>query len=320
MSCGLQNTTKIYITLFLTLCLMISELVVGYTYNSNTLVADSFHMFSDAVSFVVSLIAIYKKPQETNKARKTFGYRRAEQVGAMIHGSLLLGLSFSVGTAAILRIVEPEKIDNPKLALIVGSTGIIVDVTGIALFFQDYLQDGSMNIRSLFLEKLGDLAGTIVVIITCTVSYIYDDPEKYPWVEYVDPVGTLLFCCVLLWATREIFHMVIRIVMQDAPRGFPMEEFEQEIKNLKVEIIKNNVWQVDNHEVIMSIVVKTDTDQTEISSKVKKVFRDFASKEFSILNMTVEVVNGSDTLANGNLSLPGYENKSGLAIDDGDVV
>merc|ERR1739848_461686 len=108
--------------------------------------------------------------------------------------------------------------------------------------------------------------------------------------------------------------------MQDAPRGFPMEEFEQEIKNLKVEIIKNNVWQVDNHEVIMSIVVKTDTDQTEISSKVKKVFRDFASKEFSILNMTVEVVNGSDTLANGNLSLPGYENKSGLAIDDGDVV
>jgi len=283
---------------------MISELVIGYTYNSNTLVADSFHMFSDAISFIVSLIAIYKKPQTTSKTRKTFGYRRAEQVGTMIHGSLLLGLSFSVGTAAILRLVEPEKIDNPKLALIVGSCGIIVDVTGIALFFQDDLKDGgSMNIRSLFLEKIGDLAGTIIVIITCALSYVYDDDEKYPWVVYVDPIGTLLFCCVLLWATREIFNMVIRILMQDAPRGFEIDDLNHKIENLGVKIVKNNVWQIDSNEIIMSCVVKKENtcrfaDQDKLKIEICKIFREVA-KDFEDFNVTIQVDG------------PGYENDIG---------
>lgn len=289
--CNLSYNARIYITLALTLALMISELVVGYTYNSNTLVADSFHMFSDAISFIVSLIAIYKKPQQTSKSRKTFGYRRAEQVGAMIHGSLLLGLSFSVGTAAILRIVEPEKIDNPKLALIVGSCGIIVDLTGIGLFFQDDLKDGSMNIRSLFLEKIGDLAGTIIVIITCALSYFYDDDEAYPWVVYVDPVGTLLFCCVLLWATKEIFSMVLRILMQDAPSGFQIDTLNAKIQSLGVKVIRNNVWQIDNHEIIMSITVEAQQDQydvEDIKTKIYEIFKN-VSEDFEDLNVTIQV-------------------------------
>lgn len=291
----MEHTTKIYITLALTLALMISEIVVGYAYNSNTLVADSFHMFSDAISFIVSLIAIKKKPQETNKARKTFGYRRAEQLGAMIHGSLLLGLTFSVGTQAILRLIDPEKIDNPKLALIVGSTGLIVDFTGIALFFQSELKEANMNIRSLFLEKLGDLAGTVVVIITCALSYVYEDQD---WVVYVDPIGTLLFCCVLLWATREIFDMVIRILMQDAPRGFDIDGLNNEIENeLNVSIDKNNVWQVDSHEIIMSLELTPNAESTgkcrkiendNLIQRAENIFKKY-SEDFQVFNTTIQI-------------------------------
>jgi len=286
---SIPNEVKIYITLTLTVALLAAEMTVGYAYGSNTLVADSFHMFSDAISFIVSLIAIKKKPQETSKKRKTFGYRRSEQVGAMIHGSLLLGLAFSVGTSAVLRLVEPEKVENPKLALIVGSTGLIVDFTGIIMFFQDDLKDGSMNIRSLFLEKMGDLAGTIVVIVTCALSYVYEEED---WVKYVDPIGTLLFCCVLIWAIREIFSMVLRILMQDAPRGFRLEEMEKEIENLGVTIVKNNVWQIDNNEVILSIVVQGNDGgmiADNVVDVIKEIFKSYA-EEFEDLNTTVEFV------------------------------
>ena len=121
-------------------------------------------------------------------------------------------MTFSVGTQAILRLIDPERIDDPKLALIVGSTGLIVDITGIALFFQAELKEANMNIRSLFLEKIGDLAGTIIVIITCALSYVYEDQD---WVVYVDPIGTLLFCCVLLWATKEIFDIKVKNNVDD---------------------------------------------------------------------------------------------------------
>jgi len=316
---NLSYTTRIYITLTLTIALMVSEITVGYIYNSNTLIADSFHMFSDGVSFVVSLIAIYKKPLETSRLRKTFGYRRSEQVGAMIHGSLLLGLSFSVGTAAILRLIETEKIENPKLALIVGSTGLIVDFTGIALFFQDDMANSNMNIRSLFLEKVGDLAGTIVVIITCTLSYVYEDQD---WVVYVDPIGTLVFCCVLLWATREIFHMVVRILMQDAPSGFKMDELNSEIEALDVKIEENNVWQIDSNEIVMSIKVDAkkfeegkDFDTLNLVSQINKVFDKYA-EDFSSKNTTVQINPCNGYRRDGNALV--YTNTS--FVNEGDMV
>jgi len=266
----MDDLYKVIILLILTVALMISELIVGYGYGSNTLVADAFHMFSDAVSFIVSLVAIYKKySSHDNKIRKNFGYRRSEQVGAMMHGSLLLGLAFTVLTQAILRLINPEAIENPKLALIVGSTGLIVDISGIVAFWQDDLKSANQNIRALFLEKAADLAGTIIVIITCLLSYLYNDQEKYKWVVYVDPVGSMLFSLVLVYSASEIFKMVVRILMQDMPSGFPIEKVLGQIENISVcknelKIKEHYIWQVDTHEIVMSFTIWVENENLDI--------------------------------------------------------
>merc|ERR1712178_164131 len=97
---------------------------------NTVLIADSFHMFSDVISLLVSIIAIYKKDKNSNSTRKTFGFRRSEPLGCLIHGALLVGLAFSVGTEAITDIISiatgsgsasEELIDNDLLPLVVGS-------------------------------------------------------------------------------------------------------------------------------------------------------------------------------------------------------
>merc|ERR1712178_551666 len=72
---------------------------------NTVLIADSFHMFSDVISLLVSIIAIYKKDKNSDSPRKTFGYRRSEPLGCLIHGALLVGLAFSVGTQASTEII-----------------------------------------------------------------------------------------------------------------------------------------------------------------------------------------------------------------------
>lgn len=59
------------------------EVVGGYYSGSLAIMGDAAHMFSDLASFLVSLIAIWigsKKP----KKRYTFGYSRAEVLGALL--------------------------------------------------------------------------------------------------------------------------------------------------------------------------------------------------------------------------------------------
>lgn len=287
-----SNFCRVLFQLILTALFCITELVAGQILNSNTLIADSFHMFSDVVSLTVSLWAVYKKDQPAQSLRKSYGYRRAEPLGAMIHGALLLGLAFSVSTDAIMELFETSKVDQPKYALIVGSLGLLVDTSGLCLFFQSDLENANMNVRSLFLEKIGDFAGTIVVITSCALSLAFEDSD---WVVYVDPCGTLCMAAILLAASYQIFKMTVRILMQDAPQQYPVVELLKEVETqCSCHVVKWNIWQVDADELVISIVVNplnslaTALEYQNLQAQVITVLRNY-SNDYQLNNFTVQV-------------------------------
>merc|ERR1712179_22427 len=90
------------------------------------------------------------------------------------------------------------------------------------------------------------------------------------WVKYVDPIGTLLMATILLIAAHTIFKMTVRILMCDAPSKFPMEDLKLELEQTHhVTVLKNNVWQVDADELIISLVVAVGDAGTEKNVAVK---------------------------------------------------
>jgi len=322
-----SNFTKVAFQLALTGVFCISELITGYATGNNVLIADSFHMFSDVVSLTVSIIAIYKKDKDSDSTRKTFGYRRSEPLGCLVHGALLVGLAFSVGTEAITDIiykatgsgVEAESIvDSDLLPLIVGSCGLIVDTFGLLLFWQEDLEGANMNVRSLFLEKIGDFVGTTVVIMStalgyffrCDVEAIENESTCLAWVKFVDPAGTLLMATILLIAAHTIFKMTVRILMCDAPSKFPMEDLKLELENNHhVTVLKNNVWQVDADELIISLVVcvggggpgntlTSSNDVDRLRDELHQVLERYGSK-FETTNFTIQINCDSNDTFNG---------------------
>ena len=82
------------------------ELVVGYLTNSMALVADSFHMLSDVIALLIALVSIKISPKEWSK--NTYGWARAEVVGALINSVFLLALCFSITVEAIQRFLVSQ--------------------------------------------------------------------------------------------------------------------------------------------------------------------------------------------------------------------
>lgn len=112
------------------------EAIVGYSVHSLALVADSFHMLNDIISLVIALWAVRYKNTKPADGKYTYGWQRAEILGALINAVFLLALCFTIVLEAIQRFFEPQEITQPKLILIVGICGLLSNGVGLVLFHE----------------------------------------------------------------------------------------------------------------------------------------------------------------------------------------
>lgn len=118
--------------LLLTTIFFLVEIVVGYITNSMALIADSFHMFSDAIALVIAFVSVRMSPKKWSK--NTFGWARAEILGALINAVFLCALCVSILIESIKRFVKPDLIHDPHLLMIVGGLGLFINLIGLLLF------------------------------------------------------------------------------------------------------------------------------------------------------------------------------------------
>lgn len=130
------KTCRLLFMLVLTAAFFVAELVSGYVGNSIALLSDSFNMLSDLLSLCVGLSAGRLARRAPRGPRASYGYARAEALGALSNAVFLAALCFTIFVEALLRLVRPERIDDPELVLIVGALGLAVNVLGL-LVFQD---------------------------------------------------------------------------------------------------------------------------------------------------------------------------------------
>jgi len=92
-------------------------------------------MLNDVLSLCVGLWAVRIANKESSKMY-TYGWQRAETLGALINGVFLIALCLSIFLEAIQRFVVPQTVSNPWLVLIVGCLGLLSNVLGLFLFHE----------------------------------------------------------------------------------------------------------------------------------------------------------------------------------------
>ncbi|XP_003800565.1 zinc transporter 1 [Otolemur garnettii] len=134
MGCWGRNRGRLLCMLMLTFMFMVLEVVVSRVTSSLAMLSDSFHMLSDVLALVVALVAqrFARRTQATQK--NTFGWIRAEVMGALVNAIFLTGLCFAILLEAIERFIEPHEMQQPMVVLGVGVAGLLVNVLGLCLF------------------------------------------------------------------------------------------------------------------------------------------------------------------------------------------
>uniref|UniRef100_A0A5S6QUL3 Cation efflux protein cytoplasmic domain-containing protein n=1 Tax=Trichuris muris TaxID=70415 RepID=A0A5S6QUL3_TRIMR len=127
------KSCRLVVMLVLTFSFFLVEIIFGYVTNSTALVADSFHMLSDVLALFIAFVCM-KFSRRSPSSKNTFGWIRAEVLGALVNAVFLLALCFSIFIEGLKRLVEPEEIEHPLQILIVGVIGLIVNVIGIFMF------------------------------------------------------------------------------------------------------------------------------------------------------------------------------------------
>jgi len=85
----------------------------------------------------VGIVAVRLKKKQATSDKYSFGYKRAEVAGALCNSVFLLALCFVIIVEAIQRFIEPENMKDAKLVFIVGTAGLVINLVGLAMFWEE---------------------------------------------------------------------------------------------------------------------------------------------------------------------------------------
>jgi len=105
---------------------MLAELVGGLYSHSIAILTDSAHMFSDVLGFMISIFSIFLTKLPANN-KMSYGYHRAEVIGALGSIMIIWALTIWLIVEAILRINNPQTIDG-KLMLTIALLGLLFNI------------------------------------------------------------------------------------------------------------------------------------------------------------------------------------------------
>ena len=128
------------------LLLTVIEWVGGYVSGSLALMADALHNFGDAVALWIAWFAqrISMRPRDN---RRTFGYRRAETIAALINLVTLVIIGLYFLGEAVHRYFNPEPIGG-WIVVWVALAALAIDAATAALLFKQ--RDSSLNTKAAF--------------------------------------------------------------------------------------------------------------------------------------------------------------------------
>ena len=257
--------------------LTVAQVIGGILSGSLSLVADALHNFSDAASLLIALVAIRigRKPPDQFK---TFGYKRAETVAALINLTTLIIIGLYLCYEAIKRFITPEPVAGWTVVIVAG-IALAVDVFTALLTYRQ--SKTSMNIKAAFLHNVTDAMASVGVIITGTLILLYG------WI-WTDAAMTLIISGYVLWQGFTQIPKVIHLLMEGAPEGLSLEDIRSSME--KVDGVNNvhhvHVWQLDEHRNALEahVVLSEDTDMDGLKFRLKKLLHD----QFEIEHSTLE--------------------------------
>ena len=289
----MKTEKNILIAFLLNLGFSVLEFFGGIFTNSVAIISDSVHDMGDALSIGVSYF-LEKKSKKKPDEKYTYGYIRYSVLGSTITTVILLTGSILVIYNAVLRIINPVKIDYNGMMWF-AVFGVIVNF--IAVYFTK--EGESLNQRSVNLHMLEDVLGWIVVLIGSIVM-------KFTDITYIDPILSIGVAVFILIHSLRNFKTILDIILEKVPTGVHLPEIKEHISKIDgvIDVHHIHVWTMDGYKNFATMHVITESDGKEVKSKIREEL-----KEHGINHVTIELEKKDEDCESKDCKV---ENSSGI--------
>ena len=213
-----HDRRSLLVVLGLSSAILALEVVGGIIANSLALLADAGHVFADVAGIALSLGAIWMAGRAPTDAR-TFGWYRAEILAAAINSVLLFGLAAFVLYEAWRRLFEPADVAS-GLMLAIALLGGAVNLGSLWLLRGP--QRRSLNMRGAYLEVLGDLLGSVAVVLAALVIALTG-------FAVADAIASAAIGLMILPRTWKLLRDALDVLLEATPRGMRLDEVRRHL-------------------------------------------------------------------------------------------
>lgn len=277
--------TRLLVALALNLGITIAQVIGGVLSGSLALLSDAAHNASDAAALGIAYGArrLARRPPD---ARFTFGYARAETVGAMINLTALIMIALYLLVQGVRRLSEPPDVPG-KVLLIVGAIAFVEDLLSVWVLRRD--MKGSLNVRSAVLHLIGDTASTVAVIVSGLLIL-------WRGLTWVDPVLTIAISLYLLYEGGKELRKAARVLMDQTPPGLDVDALVGAIRAVDgvCDVRHVHVWRLDEHRNAVEACMAVAGTDIVVLERVKSAVKRMLHADFRIEHATLELELGPD--------------------------
>ena len=271
---------SLFIALTLTGSYMIAEVIGGLLSGSLALLADAGHMLTDAASIALALLAMWISNREATVAR-TFGFHRTEVLAALINTVSLWLIAAWIFYEAYHRFLHGAEIEG-VLMLSVGAVGLLVNI--IVAYVLHAQAGHSLNVHGAFLHVLGDLMGTVGVIVSGILILTFG------W-DIADPIISVVIGALILISTRPLFQKVMQVLVEGTPEHVDMYKLCADIEDVDgVTVIHDvHVWTISSNYYALSAHVLIEPSHDGDSKEMLAKMRNIAYSDYNITHATFQL-------------------------------
>lgn len=285
-------------TVVINLGLSVFEFIAGAFSGSVALMADALHNTNDAAALLVAYIA-RKIARKAADHKFTFGYRRAELIGAMIQLTALILVGLYLVVEGLSRFFNPE----PLLGLWIMAASLIALVVDLATAWLLWsMSKGSLNVKAAFFHNLTDAGASLAVLLGGAAVY---------WLgwNWVDPLISLAIAGYILWLSSGLLKKTAGILMEGTPSGLSLDQLCESVKAIDGVggLHHLHVWELDEqHRALEAhIVIEPEVESSPAArQKLRQRIKDHLAREYQILHSTLELETADSPCQEGNAFCP----------------
>jgi cobalt-zinc-cadmium efflux system protein len=212
---------RLAVVLGITGVVLVVEVVGALVSGSLALLADAGHMLTDVAGLSLALVAAVLA-QRPATASRTWGYHRAEVLGAAAQAAVLLAVGVFILVEGVRRLFDPPEV-TPGVIVLFGAIGLLGNVVGLLVLAGG--RSANLNMRAAFLEVVNDALGSVAVLVSAAVIALTG------WLR-ADALASLVIGVLIVPRTLRLLRETVDVLLESTPKGLDLDRVRERILRL----------------------------------------------------------------------------------------